>query len=147
MAHAVATKILGRRLSDAPASVRRDCRHTMKDFSSHFRQLVELELPGESRILVPRGGQDMMILATWKLDRDAFRASRRSRMVRIVITEEALKDYSRSGDDLRLTSDHRFKLWLRRQLSGFDPHHDAPLGVEPPPVTWALSTFDLNGGA
>ena len=117
----------------------------MKDFSNHFRQLVEIELPGESRILVPRGGQDMMMLATWKLEKDAFRASKRSRMVRIVITEEALKDYARGADDLRVTSDDRFKLWLRKQLNGFDPNHDSPLGVDPPPVTWTLNTFELNG--
>jgi hypothetical protein len=117
----------------------------MKDFSSHFRALVEQQLPDESRILTPRGGQDMMILATWRLASDAFRASRRSRMVRIVISEEALKDYVRGADDVRLASDERFTTWLRRQLSGFDPNHDAPLGVEPPPVTWMLNTFELNG--
>ncbi len=117
----------------------------MKDFSNHFRQLVEIELPDESRILVPRGGLDMMILATWRLASDAFCASKRSRMVRIVITEQALKDYARGADELRVTSDDRFKLWLRKQLGGFDPHHDAPLGVEPPPVTWTVSTFELNG--
>jgi hypothetical protein len=117
----------------------------MKDFSNHFRSLVEIELPDESRILVPRGGQDMMILATWKLESDAFRASKRSRMVRIVVTEEALKDYSRGEDELRSTSDERFKVWLRKQLSVFDPNHDSPLGVEPPPVTWTVSTFELNG--
>ena len=87
----------------------------------------------------------MMILATWRLDSDAFRASRRSRMVRIVIVEEALKDYARGADEVRLSSDERFVAWLRRQLDSFDPHHDSPLGVEPPPVTWTLSTIDLNG--
>jgi hypothetical protein len=117
----------------------------MKDFSNHFRHVVEGELPEDSRILVPRGGQDMMILATWRLESDAFRASRRSRMIRIVVTEEALKDYARGADEVRIAGDDRFKAWLRKQLSAFDPNHDAPLGVEPPPVTWTLSTFELNG--
>ena len=117
----------------------------LKDFSSHFRELVERHLPDDSRILMPRGGQDMMILVTWRLDSDAFRASRRSRMVRVLIVEEALKDYARGADDVRRLSDERFAAWLRRQLHGFDPHHDSPLGVEPPPVTWTLSTIELNG--
>ncbi len=117
----------------------------MKDFSGHFRELVERQLPDDSRILTPRGGQDMMILATWRLESDAFRASRRSRMVRIVIVEEALKDYARGSDEARPAGDARFSAWLRRQLGGFDPNHDAPLGVEPPSVTWTLSTFELNG--
>lgn len=117
----------------------------MKDFSSHFRALVQRLLPDEARILMPRGGYDMMILATWKLESDAFCASRRSRMVRIVVTEEALKNYARADADVRMASDERFAAWLRRQLGAFDPRHDAPLGVEPPPVTWTLSTVELNG--
>jgi hypothetical protein len=117
----------------------------MKDYSGHFRNLVELQLPDDSRVLMPRGGQDMMILATWRLAADAFRASKRSRMIRIVISEEALQDYARGSDGTRLASDERFGAWLRQQLKSFDPNHDAPLGVEPPPVTWPVSTFVLNG--
>jgi hypothetical protein len=67
-------------------------------------------------------------------------------MVRIVISEEAIKDYRRDPEDARLASDGRFTAWLQRQLGGFDPNHDAPLGVEPPSVTWPVSTFELNGG-
>ncbi len=117
----------------------------MKDYSSHFRNLVEVQLPDDSRILTPRGGQDMMILASWRLAADAFRAAKRSRMIRIVIAEEALQEYARGGDDARLAGDERFGAWLRRQLSAFDPNHDSPLGVEPAPVTWPVSTHILNG--
>jgi hypothetical protein len=117
----------------------------MKDYSSHFRELVELQLPDESRILMPRGGQDMMILATWRLSGDGFRASKRSRMIRIVISEEALADYARGSDGIRLASDARFAAWLQHQLSTFDPNHDSPLGVEPPAVTWPVGTRALNG--
>jgi len=117
----------------------------MKNYSNHFRELVELQLPDDSRILMPRGGQDMMILATWRLSTDLFRAGRRSRMIRIVISEEAISDYARGGDDERLASDERFVAWLKRQLSAFDPDHDSPLGVEPPAVTWPVNTLALNG--
>jgi hypothetical protein len=117
----------------------------MKDYSNHFRELIERQLPEESRILMPRGGQDMMILATWRLTGDALRPSKRSRMLRIVLAEEALRDYARGSDGVRLASDARLVAWLKRQLSTFDPSHDAPLGVEPPPVTWPVSTQILNG--
>ena len=46
----------------------------MKDYSSHFRNLVEVQLPDESRILTPRGGQDMMILASWRLPAETHSA-------------------------------------------------------------------------
>ena len=117
----------------------------MKNYSSHFRELVELQLPDDSRILMPSGGQNMMILATWRLSGDEFRASKRSRMIRIVISEEALADYARGSDGSRVASDARFAGWLRGQLSSFDPSHDSPLGVEPPAVTWPVDTRALNG--
>jgi hypothetical protein len=118
---------------------------TMKDYSNHFRDLIELQIPDDSRILVPRGGQDMIILVSWRLKNDDFRPSKRSRMIRIVISEEALQDYAAGTDGVRLASDARLVSWLKRQLDKYNPDHDAPLGVEPPPVTWTLATFELNG--
>jgi hypothetical protein len=116
----------------------------MKDYSNHFRELVEGQLGEDPRILVPRGAQDMMILATWRLAAGTFRANKRSRMIRIVIAQDALADYARGSDDARRTCDERFVKWLRRQLGAFDPNHDSPLGVEPPAVTWPVSTAVLN---
>jgi hypothetical protein len=120
----------------------------MKDFSNHFRDLVKRQLPGDDpRVLVPRGAHDMMILATWRLSSDALRPNKRSRMIRVVISQKALEDYARGSDDARLAGDERFVTWFRRQLSAFDPNHDSPLGVEPPAVTWPVSTDVLNAHA
>jgi hypothetical protein len=117
----------------------------MKDFTHHFRELVKQQIPDESRILIPRGDGDMVILVTWRLKSDEFRPSKRSRMIRIVISEEAIEDYARGSDGVRLASNDRFVSWIKRQLDAFDPNHDAPLGVEPPPVAWTLGTLELNG--
>jgi hypothetical protein len=117
----------------------------MKDYSNHFRDLIELQIPDDARILMPRGGEDLIVLVTWRLKNDDFRPSKRSRMIRIVISAEAIEDYARGSDGVRLASNARFISWLKRELEKFDPDHDAPLGVEPPPVTWTLSTLELNG--
>jgi hypothetical protein len=116
----------------------------MKDYSNHFRDLVKRQLGDDPRILVPRGAQDMMILATWRLVGDSFRPNKRSRMVRIVISQDALEEYARGSEDARVASDARFVTWLRQQLSTFDPSHDSPLGVEPPSVTWPVTLSMLN---
>jgi hypothetical protein len=116
----------------------------MKDFSNHFRELVKGQLGDDPRILVPRGAQDMMILATWRLSTDALRPNKRSRMIRIVIAQEALETYARGSDDERRASDGRFIAWFKRQLTTFDPNHDSPLGVEPPAVTWPVGPAILN---
>ena len=70
----------------------------MKDFSNHFRELIKGQLSDDPRILVPRGAQDMMILATWRLSTDALRPNKRSRMLRIVIAQEALETYARGSE-------------------------------------------------
>ena len=116
-----------------------------KDFSTRFRALVEPHLPPDSRVLIPPGGPDLVILITWRLlNTDPVRPNKRSRMIRIVISEEALDDYARGTDGVRLASDERFIVWLQLKLATFDPHHDAPLGVEPTPATWNLATLELN---
>jgi hypothetical protein len=117
----------------------------MKDFSTHFRGLVEQQLPEDPRVLTSVGDADLIVLATWRISTDPERPRKRSRMIRIVISEEALQDYAHGSDGVRLASDERFLRWLRDHLSKHDPDHDVPLGVEPAPVTWPLSTLDLNG--
>ncbi len=117
----------------------------VKDYSAHFRELVEEQLPDDARILMPRGGADLMILVTWLLHSDPQRPSKRSRLVRILITEEALQDYDASTAAARLAGDRRCEIWVQLHLAAFDPDHEAPLGVEPPAVTWRLETTELNG--
>jgi hypothetical protein len=117
----------------------------MKDFSGHFRHLVERQLPDDARILMPGGGADTIFLVTWKLNSDPARPNKRSRMIRMVVSEEAAEDYAAGSAGLRLASDARLLAWLRLRLDAFDPNHEAPLGVEPPAVTWVISTLDLNG--
>ena len=116
----------------------------MKDYTHHLRNLIELQIPQDSRILMPSGGQDLIVLLSWRLKNDDFRPSKRSRMIRIVISEEAIEDYAAGTDGVRLASDARFTSWLQRQLEKFEADHNAPLGVEPPPVIWTLSTLELN---
>jgi hypothetical protein len=116
----------------------------MKDYGPHFRTLAEKSLPESSRILVSGGGPDLLILATWLLG-DANRPAKRSRLVRICISQEALEDYAAGRESVRRASDARFQDWLGARLQAFDPTHEAPLGVEPPAVTWMLDTRELNG--
>jgi hypothetical protein len=117
----------------------------MQDFSNHFRELVQQQFTDDPRILIPPGGPDMVILATWRLTSGPPRPNKRSRLVRIVISEEAIEDYMCSSDGVRLASDARFVAWLRSRLSAFEPNHDSPPGVKPPAVAWPVSTLDLNG--
>jgi hypothetical protein len=116
----------------------------IKDFSAHFRELAERLLPEHARIVMPGDGTDLVMLVTWRLNTDPKRPSKRSRMIRIVIEEEAMVDYAAGSSGSRLAGDARFATWLRQNLGVFNPNHEAPLGVDPPPATWVMSTLDLN---
>jgi hypothetical protein len=94
--------------------------------------------------VMPRSNAGLMILATWRLPAEPFRPAKRSRMIRITITQEALEDYAAGSSGTRLASDARFIAWLRFKLAAFDPHHDAPLGVEPQSVPGTLGALELN---
>ena len=117
----------------------------VRDFSPHFRGLLEGLLPKGARVLMPRGGADLILLASWNLPREPGRAARRSRMVRIVMARDALESYAAGDDLLRRSSDMRLVSHWRSHLASFDPNHDTPLGVEPPSVTWAIDALTLNG--
>jgi hypothetical protein len=115
-----------------------------KDWTAHFRSLLESKLPADARILSPDGEGDLILLATWRLNSDPARPNKRSRMIRIVISTEAIEDYRRGSDGTRLAGDGRFLGWVGEQLAAFDPNHDAPLGVEPQVSVWFLDTLTLN---
>lgn len=115
------------------------------DYSAHFRELVEAQLPDDARILLPRSGADLMILMTWRLHSDRLRPHKRSRLVRIVIQQEALMVYAAEPWVVRKAWDARFVSWLWAQLGAFDPNHEAPVGVEPPAVTWTVGRAELGG--
>lgn len=117
----------------------------MRDFSPHFRGLLESLLPKGARVLLPRGGADLMLLASWNLPREPGRAAKRSRLVRIIMARDALENYAAADDMRRSASDTRLVAHWRSQLATFDPTHDTPLGVEPPAVTWPIDSLALNG--
>src|SRR5258707_13559672 len=103
----------------------------MKDYSNHFRELVKRQLGNDPRILVPRGAQDMMILATWRLAGDGFRPGNRSRMIRIAISQDPLGKYAGGRDSLGAANDGGFVAWVRPQCGGLNPNRGAPVGGGP----------------
>jgi hypothetical protein len=101
--------------------------------------------PTGTRLIVLTAEDDLVLLASWRLGTDPLRPNKRSKTVRIGISQEALEDYSRGVDGQREYADQRLESLLRRRLAQLDPSHDAPLGTEPPMEKWQISTIELNG--
>lgn len=94
--------------------------------------------PSNARIIKEKGN-DITIKIDWKLDNDPSRPNRRSRLIRLVISEEAIEDchdYEEAG--------HRLKQIVERRYAEFNPDHDNPREKGPPSEEWLITTNDLN---
>ena len=111
-----------------------------------WKIIAEGVFPEGARLLeMPRETGDWLLLVSWRVGTDRARPNRRSKTVRVTVSEEALEDYARSPAGPKRAADMRFERWLRRELGAFEPGHDTPYGVEPPVVRWVLGTIELNG--
>jgi hypothetical protein len=63
-----------------------------------------------------------MTFATWRAPPDdPHRPAKRSRMVRIAISQEAMEDYAAGSEEIRIASNERLIAWLRGRIAAFDP--------------------------
>lgn len=84
-------------------------------------------------------GNDVVLRIDWKLGNDPERPNKRSRLIRVVISEEAIedcKDFNRAGK--------RFQKVIEERLSSFNAEHDKPRYAGSPVEEWMISTFDIN---
>ena len=116
----------------------------MSDGAERLRHVAEGVFPGGARFIVV-GESDVVLLVSWKLSTDPARRNKRSKTVRVTLSEEAMSDYRRGAAGERDAADARFAALLKTKLGQFDPDHDTPLGTEPPIERWKVGTVELNG--
>lgn len=109
----------------------------MKEISGYFRRLVERQLPDDARILTSFGAGDVIIQATWRLKNDPRHPAKRSPLIRIVISVEAVEEYVKRSDEERVASDRRFVEWLKTRLGAFE--------FESAGADWRVNGDILNG--
>jgi hypothetical protein len=119
--------------------------HPMPNHHERLRAIAEKIFPTGARLIAPTGEGDYVLLASWKTGTDKTRPTKRSKTIRLAISEEAMADYTRGVEDERDNADIRFEAALRARLAAFEPTHDTPLGTEPPIERWTLTTIELNG--
>jgi len=117
----------------------------LPDHSHRLRAVAEKVFPTGTRLIAPSGQRDYVLLASWKLGTDPARPNKRSKTVRVVISEEAVADYALGADGAREYAEARCEALLRGRLAQFNPAHDTPLGSEPPVEPWIIGTIELNG--
>ena len=118
---------------------RRDRNHIMpKSFVNQWVKLIRPLFPRNARIEID-AGRDVILRIDWKLGNDPARPNKRSRLIRVIISEEAIADcadFKQAGS--------RFKKIIEDKLSGFHPDHDTRRCGTPPKEKWIISTFGVD---
>ena len=109
-----------------------------KPFVNDWIELIRPLFPKDARIEMD-AGNDVVLRIDWKLRSDPNRPNKRSRLIRVVIPEEAIDDCT----DFKIAGS-RFKKIIQDKLSVFNPDHDTPKYGSPPIEEWIISTLDVN---
>jgi hypothetical protein len=119
--------------------------HLGRDQQARLRAVAERVFPTGTRLITLPGEAEFVLLASWKLGTDPTRPNKRSKTVRIGISQEAMEEYGRSAIGGSEHADKRLESFLRKNFARLNPSHDAPLGTEPPVEKWHFSAIELNG--
>ena len=109
-----------------------------KSFVNEWVRLIRPLFPKNARIEID-AGNDVVLRIDWRLRNDPGRPHKRSRLIRVVIPEEAIDgcaDLKKAGS--------RFKKLIEDKLSVFHPDHDSCKCGSPPLEVWIVSTFDAK---
>ena len=101
-------------------------------------KLIRPLFPKNARIEVT-GGADVVLRIDWKLGTDPLRPHKRSRMIRVIIPEEAIgacTDFKKAGS--------RFRKLIEDRLATFRPDHSTPKCGTPPREEWIVTSRDVN---
>ena len=101
-------------------------------------EMIRPLFPKNARIEID-SGNDVVLRIDWKLENDPNRPNKRSRLIRVKITEEVIEDCTDSK-----IAGSRFMEIIRFHLSVFDPDHDTPRHGSLPEEKWVISTLDVN---
>jgi hypothetical protein len=107
-------------------------------FVNEWIEMICPLFPKNTRIQIDPGN-DVVLRIDWKLEKDPNRPNKRSRLIRVVIPEEAIDDCT----DFKITGAKLTKI-IKDKLSVFNPDHDIPRYGSPPVEQWVISTFDVN---
>ena len=89
-------------------------------------------------------GGDYIIQIDWKLENNAHQQNKRSRKIKIKISENAIQDYIDHRNERGEAYDSRLKNLIHQWYSVFNPHHDAVTTRLTPTENWLISRDLLN---
>jgi hypothetical protein len=114
------------------------------DVEKHFLDITTRELPAHAESHVRRESGDLCLYVDWKLGNDPERPNKRSKKIKICISQAALDDYVDGDDQNRESADVKFQQVIAAQLAVFQPDHNVPAHVPVPVEQWTITTQMIN---
>jgi len=109
-----------------------------------WEKLIKPLFPPHAEINTGSSGLDYYIDIQWHLGSDPNRPNKLSRMIKIQITHEAMKDYLDSDSKQRSERNKKFEKYIEDRKKQFNPEHDSPAGQTPPEEIWTITSSILN---
>jgi hypothetical protein len=109
-----------------------------KQFVTKWIELIRPIFPSGA-IIGADENNAVILRIDWFLGNDQKRQNRRSRLIIIVVSREAIED-CQDFDKAGL----KFQKIIEKKFSTFNPDHNHSILVRPPAEKWVISTLDLN---
>lgn len=115
-----------------------------KEIESHFQSVVKNAFPKQAEFHTRDESGEICIYADWKLMDDPDRPNKRSKKIRICITQSAVEDYVCGNEKSKADADKRLKHLVGNNLTSFIPDHNSPAATPVQIVEWVITTEMLN---
>jgi len=126
-------------------SVENDSQYMNEDLLDYLVRMIRPLFPMNACVVAGISGGDYIIQIDWKLENNSPQLNKRSRKIKIKISEKAIQDYLDHNNERAEQYDSRLKNLIYQWYSGFNPHHDAGTARLTPTENWLISRDLLNG--
>ena len=110
-----------------------------EDLLDYLVRMVRPLFPINACIVSGISSGDYIIQVDWKLENSLHRQNKRSRKIKIKISEHAIQDYIDNRKERGELYDSRLKTLLYQKYNVFNPHHDACTARLTPTENWLIS--------
>lgn len=106
----------------------------MKAIKEHWIGIIKEYFPKEVELFL-HPIQDFCLDVVWKLKNDPNRPNKKSKKLRLIISEETIDDCRDANDDPKKSYDQKLKKFVEKTMAHFEPDHDTPYGRTTPVET------------
>jgi len=114
-------------------------------YREHWLNLIRPLFMKDADLSIVDLKEEYEVVVSWKLGTDPSRPSKRSKTIRIIVSEEAVEDYLKKSERQRENDDEKLVQFIKSNLENIDPNHDNPIHLprpEAPP--WIAGRDILN---